>query len=266
MIRPVATSTKPTAETTWDDFKKWWIGQGSSDSHHVVRFYDEHPLMSPALHITKSSICVIDIKSMKYTYLSPNFGEFVGRVREEYENGGVQFTFSIIHPDDIPGVMSFSELINEYFKNLPDSQKSQYRTFWDFRLKDHAGKYFKIIQQDCTLKYSGDGKIEELMVISSNIESAISSDSQRLRMTNGVENVCYRYDHHTKETIRLEDLSKREMEIAKMIARSKSLKEIGVELGISFNTVKVHSANMMEKLKVNDSLEMVNILRTWGFI
>src|SRR5258708_5614173 len=168
--------------------------------------------------------------------------------------------------DIVGGVMRLRGVINGYFKNVHDSQKSQYRTFWDFRLKDHAGNYFKIIQQDCALKYSSDGKIEELMIIASNIESVISSDCQRLRMTNGIENVCYRYDHHTKETILLEDLSKREMEIAKMIAKSKSLKEIGVALGISFNTVKVHSANMMEKLKVNDSLEMVNILRTWGFI
>lgn len=45
-------------------------------------------------------------------------------------------------------------------------------------------------------------------------------------------------------------LSTREIEILRLVGKGKSNKEIAVELGISFNTVKVHIANIYQKIQV----------------
>ena len=51
------------------------------------------------------------------------------------------------------------------------------------------------------------------------------------------------------------ELSDREQEVLEMIVRGRSNKEIGIALGISENTVKVHTTRVFEKLGVADRLE-----------
>jgi DNA-binding CsgD family transcriptional regulator len=218
------------------------------------------------MNVGNCVIAVIDIKSMMYVCTSPNYPEFSGWNEEDIKKGGVQYAFSRLHPNDQNGVIVFSEIINQYFKKLPDFQKGLYRAYWDFNIQNNKNEYFKVIQQDCALKYDAQGQINELLVFVFKIDNLISSDCQRLRLTNGSENLFYKYDHKLKANIQLPLLTEREMEIVKLIAKSKSMKQIGEELKISFNTVKVHSTKMMQKLQVSNSLEMVNVLRVWGFL
>lgn len=53
------------------------------------------------------------------------------------------------------------------------------------------------------------------------------------------------------------DLSARQIEIAERICQSKNAAEIGEELFISVNTVRMHTKALYEKLKVNDRVGMV---------
>src|SRR5438105_594080 len=123
-------------------------------------------------------------------------------------------------------MMWFSELINTYFKKLPNEEKGYYRGCWDYRLRDKNDVYFKALQKDCVLKYDEEGKIEELLVFGFKIENLVSSESQHLRITNGKEDLFYKYDHKLKANLLLSLLSVRELEIAKLIGQSLSLKQI----------------------------------------
>jgi DNA-binding CsgD family transcriptional regulator len=252
--------------SAWLDFEKWWTGSESAGSLSNTRKYKHHSLITAAMDINNSSIGVIDILQMKYIYLSPNYGKFIGWQSDDYLERGVQWVFNKIHPDDVQAVLQFSELINKYFKDLPDEEKPLYRSYWDFRFRDEKGVYFRVLQQDCVLKYNRDGNMEELLFVATKIDNVVSSDSQHLKMTNGADSVFYKYDQSVQKMFLIDQLSKREIEIAKLISKSESLKQIAARLNISFNTVKVHSANMMRKLLVKDSIEMISLLRTWKFI
>ena len=257
--------------TTWVDFKKWWVSKEDLGIiHHSngssAALYGSHPLISPAMNVGNCVIAVIDIKSMQYIYTSPNYAEFTGWEEEDFKKGGVQFAFSRLHPNDQIGVTIFSELINNFFKKLTDAEKGYCRSFWDFQIRNNKGEYVKVIQQDCALKYNAEGLIEELLVFVLKIDNVTSTKNQHLRMTCGNKNLFYKFDHKLKTNTQLQLLSDREMQIVKLIAKSKSLKQVAAELNISFNTVKAHSTKMMQKLQVNDALEMVNLLRVWGFI
>lgn len=249
----------------WNEFKRSWIGDTGA-AGIALPSYNAHPLISVTSAMSNAIIAVIDMKAMRYTYLSPDFGEYLGRTTEEFSNGGVEFAFSIIHPDDCDGVLAFSRLINGYFQCLPDEKKQHYSSFWDFRLQAADGTYVKMIQRDRVLRYDNEGRIEEFLLFASRIDAFISCSDQHLRMTDGDENLFYKFDHAAKQIIKLSPLSKRELEIARLIAQSMSLKEIAQHLNISFNTVKVHSANMMSRVGVNDSIELINLLRVWSFI
>ena len=64
--------------------------------------------------------------------------------------------------------------------------------------------------------------------------------------------------YEDKFTIR-EKLTKREIEILKLIAEAKNNKEIASELFISDQTVGVHRKNMMKKLGVHNTVNLVKI-------
>jgi DNA-binding NarL/FixJ family response regulator len=65
-----------------------------------------------------------------------------------------------------------------------------------------------------------------------------------------------RGERSTKET---DQLTVREREILKLIAEGRTSKEIGDLLSISFRTVERHRANMMEKLGVNKTADLVRL-------
>ena len=52
-------------------------------------------------------------------------------------------------------------------------------------------------------------------------------------------------------------LSTRELEVLQLIVNGKSNKEIGLILGVSFNTVAVHRANIMQALGIHNTAELV---------
>ena len=62
-----------------------------------------------------------------------------------------------------------------------------------------------------------------------------------------------------------EDLSPREMEVLRLLARGYANREIAAELGISVKTVDAHKANGMSKLGMSSRIEVVRfaILQGW---
>jgi DNA-binding NarL/FixJ family response regulator len=63
-----------------------------------------------------------------------------------------------------------------------------------------------------------------------------------------------------------EKLTQRELDVLKEIARGKRNKEIGAELSIAEDTVKMHVKNILMKLGVNDRTEAVTIALRRGII
>jgi DNA-binding CsgD family transcriptional regulator len=62
------------------------------------------------------------------------------------------------------------------------------------------------------------------------------------------------------------NLTPRELEVAKLIARGFTYIEIGVELHIAASTVNVHARSIREKLGVRNSVELVNNLHNRGLL
>jgi two-component system response regulator DegU len=69
-----------------------------------------------------------------------------------------------------------------------------------------------------------------------------------------------------KESEPFSDLSNRELEVLGLIAKGKSSKEIASELHISTKTVEAHRTNLMRKLDVRKSTELVRYAIRHGLI
>lgn len=64
----------------------------------------------------------------------------------------------------------------------------------------------------------------------------------------------------------LEKLSERELQVLHEMASGKRNKEIGAELSIAEDTVKMHVKNILEKLQVNDRTEAVTVALRRGIL
>ncbi len=63
----------------------------------------------------------------------------------------------------------------------------------------------------------------------------------------------------------MNNLSRREIDIIKLIRDGLSSKEISIELDISLKTVEVHRYNILKKLKLKNAAALVNFINTKGF-
>lgn len=70
----------------------------------------------------------------------------------------------------------------------------------------------------------------------------------------------------TKKSDNLDILSKREIQVLKMVANSNSNQQIGDELGISPKTVSRHRERIMQKLNIHTSVELVKFAVKTGLI
>jgi len=64
----------------------------------------------------------------------------------------------------------------------------------------------------------------------------------------------------------LEDITPRQREILRMVARSHTSREIGEKLGISPRTVETHRANMMQRLGIHDVAGLVRFAISEGLV
>jgi len=66
------------------------------------------------------------------------------------------------------------------------------------------------------------------------------------------------------DTVDLNNLSRRELDIIKLIKEGLSSKEIALQLDISLKTVEVHRYNILKKLKLKNTAALVNFINTKG--
>jgi len=63
----------------------------------------------------------------------------------------------------------------------------------------------------------------------------------------------------------INNLSDREMQIVKALKEGLSSKEIAVELAISLKTVEVHRHNILKKLKLKNTVSLINFINSQAF-
>jgi FixJ family two-component response regulator len=80
------------------------------------------------------------------------------------------------------------------------------------------------------------------------IQRAIEHDAQ------------HRRDQESSVAARIEQLSPREREVMELIVAGKPMKLIATQLGISIQTCSKHRARVLDKLDVNNDVELVRLL------
>jgi PAS domain-containing protein len=76
---------------------------------------------------------------------------------------------SLVHPIDLPVVMSFESKVMEFFNELTIEKMFKYKVRYDYRLKHKDGHYMRVLQQVITIETDDKGAIVKSMGIHSDI-------------------------------------------------------------------------------------------------
>jgi PAS domain S-box-containing protein len=200
-----------------------------------------------------------NLNSMKFLDVSEGSQEVIGYASKEIIEAGANFIFQIVHPEDLPHCLQMISISWEFMKKLPPDLKESYVSNFYYRAIRKDGTIIKVQLQVLPLETDSTGNV----VVTGNILTDIShlelSDQVKLTIVNSSTNACFSATGQepllSKE---LAILSKREIEILKLLTQGLSSKEIADKLMISFYTVRTHRKNILAKLDKKNTPEMIS--------
>ena len=200
-----------------------------------------------------------------YHFISKNIDKVLGYSEKQLMQLGRGEVYDAIHPEDRKPVISLAKKSWNYIRSVKPGLRKKYKVSLDFRVRKHNQEYVRILLQKGILNQDKMGNVVHMVGICTDISHWHKGNEVTLTIA-GTEDeqtfLSYRVDK-TDEPVTLSD---RERQILGLIARGYSSKSIARDLSISPHTVNSHRRNMMDKLGVHKTINLVNYALNKGLI
>jgi DNA-binding NarL/FixJ family response regulator len=120
----------------------------------------------------------------------------------------------------------------------------------------------ELIEESQRLRQEFDHNVIKLRVTLERTKAVTAADRVWL---NGSK-VSITPENRATETHLLDSLTRREVEVLRLIAEGKSSKEVAKELGMAFRTAVCHRYRIFQKLKVHETASVVRLAVRAGLI
>jgi len=214
--------------------------------------------------VENSSMTIYDILQRKYVFVRNRFRELIDYDEKAAAEEGYAFFFRLMHPDDVLFVLDTSIRSLEHMTGVPHAERKDYKTVFEFRLRNREGKYIRFIQQLVNLELDLAGNMW-LILILMDVNPNQQGDKQMLRSTMNMRTGKVIPFTEEKDE-RQSQLTKRELEILGLLAKGMASKEIAEQLFLSVNTVNNHRQNIIEKMDVSNTSEALSYAMRIGII
>jgi DNA-binding CsgD family transcriptional regulator len=213
--------------------------------------------------IGNSGIGVFDISKREMVFFSANYGQLLGYFPSEFKEPWQQFFDSKLHPEDKLKLSSNGIATLKIFNNFSNEDKFKHKLINEYRMLNAQNKYTRLIEQFQVLELDKKGQIW-LMVgfvdISPHQEEYEGIKSQLFNFKTGQ---MVSFDITPKVEF---ELTKREVEVLKLVKDGFLSKEISSKLAISVHTVNTHRQRFLEKLGADNSFEAVKFASSFGLL
>jgi DNA-binding CsgD family transcriptional regulator/PAS domain-containing protein len=229
---------------------------------------DKHKDMLETLAaFINSGVSVFDLFQKKHVFYSPNFGAPLGYKLSDILKKGSGFWDSRIHPDDYRELMQNGVSILKLFFEFTPLERTSHKLVNEYRILNASGKYVRVIEQQQALELDCDGN---LWLALSTIDISPDQDTEEGVKCSVVNfktgrSVSFQIDGDDKKKLR-SSLTKRELQILRMVKEGLLSKEISDALSISLHTVNTHRQRILEKLGANNSMEAVAYASKLGLL
>ncbi|HYQ55893.1 MAG TPA: LuxR C-terminal-related transcriptional regulator [Draconibacterium sp.] len=170
--------------------------------------------------------------------------------------------FELVHPEDLKQMHRKEEKAVDFILNrIPKEDILKYKVVYLLRLRHTNGSYKTILQQSKTLTLSGDGKVQQVLGIHTDVTYLNMAVDHKISFIG--DGVPSYYSLSTDDNFHPEELNyhtlftAREKEILANIARGKTFAEIAKILNISPHTINTHKKNILKKTDCSNTTELI---------
>jgi DNA-binding CsgD family transcriptional regulator len=213
--------------------------------------------------IGNSGTGIFDFCKRQIVFYSSNFGRLLGYAPSDYEALGQDFFAEKIHPEDARRLSFSGVSVMKIFSSFSSDEKLNHKVINEYRMLNAENQYVRMIEQYQVLELDRKGQIWltlNIVDVSPNQGAAEESKSQLLNFRTGKI-----IPMEITQTVQHE-LTKREVQILKMVKDGYLSKEISNRLSISLHTVNTHRQRFLEKLGANNSLEAIMFASKFGLL
>ena len=230
------------------------------------RFESTKKVLERLSEIENCTFTVLDMDKNIYLLKSTKFKRMLGYVNTgDIENDDLELFHRIIHPDDLPFVIATENEAYTFYKNLPPSEKKDYKLVYDFRVKNTSGIYMRFLHQFIVWEQDRSGKSWLALIVTDLIAERATNEKPQRRMINIKTGKLYLFsDDDTFNSGTL--LTKRETEILALIAQGLDSRDISERLFISVNTVNNHRQNILNKTRSENTTQALLYTKRIGMI
>lgn len=217
--------------------------------------------------ITENSLAVLsDLKSNKSYIYFGGVAETLG-IASRYSSENIHSIweddiFDRIHPEDLIRKHLLELQFFELLKSLPVEARSDYQILSNLRMKDKSGDYLIIHHRMFYVCSCPLGNLWLALCLYNFSQNAFPAEKTGGVIINSATGVAIDSDPDSCSTI----LSAREKEVLLLIEKGYRSKDIAEKMSISKNTISRHRQNILQKLRVKNSLEACRIAKLMGLI
>lgn len=194
--------------------------------------------------------------------LSETLGLYAKDRTEEIDSIWEEEIFKRIHPEDLAARHMLELKFFYLLKKTPVHERTNFRTHSLLRISDATGNYIHILHRTFYLCNQSNGTLWIALCLynfAPNLELPLHFEGV---IQNSVTGKLIKENNYAVSDI----LSSREKEVLRLIEQGFPSKQIAGKLNISKNTVDRHRQNIMEKLRVGNSVEAIKVAHELNLI
>ncbi len=226
---------------------------------HIKKIID----LDTYLPYSSTFFCITNTQSLEFEYISKNFRACLGLDSELLKTKGMRYFWSRIHPEDLEKwLKALNELMEFTLVNIKEEDRHKANYTWNYRFKNADDVYVNLIQNTTPLAFDSQDKpiigLAHYTVLHSDIKMDISASAKLLNDQNEYDTI---YFNNYGQKLLSEGISNRERDVIRLLVLDFSSKKISQKLNISPHTVDTHRRNILKKLNISSTGELIGMLK-----
>ncbi|WP_411766953.1 LuxR C-terminal-related transcriptional regulator [Winogradskyella sp. A3E31] len=215
------------------------------------------------LPYSSTFFCITNTQDLSFEYISKNFKSCLGLDPKIMKNQGMRYFWSRIHPDDLDNWLSaLNQLMEFTMTSIAEKDREKANYTWNFRFKNADGVYVNIVQNTTPLAFDSSDKpiigLAHYTVLHPEIKLPITASAKLLNENNEYETI---YFNNVSQKLLKGGITHRERDVIRLLVLDYSSKDISEKLNISPHTVDTHRRNILKKLKISSTGELIGMLK-----
>ena len=223
---------------------------------HVERLAKIDNILPPS----STFVILTNTSTYSYEFISRNIEYATGLQREELYAGGIKCLLNKVHKDDVgTWLLALKDLMTFCMTEIAVYNRTKMSFQYNYRIQVRADKVVNVVENQIPLVLAEFGKpiigLGHFTAYDDGQSYPIKAFARMLNTRNEYETLYFKNYGIQKL---LGGLSSREQDIVRLLALGDTSKEIGAKLFISQHTVDTHRRNILQKLGIATTAEIVS--------